>query len=145
MYLNTKNRNKITTSPALGIGLDTAIVMGTSIGVVYQMHNKRGLFLIISTVIIISLSFTPSLGLSSNIANAQSSPCDNGKIISSPPSNILPVILIHGYFESSAYGQYGKTYLAKITFHFIQYLFINRMIHADQLKDAGELLKLFNK
>ena len=66
------------------------------------MHDKRGLFLIISTVIVISLLYTPSLGSSVNIANAQSSPCDNGEIISSPSSHILPVILIHGYFEDSS-------------------------------------------
>jgi pimeloyl-ACP methyl ester carboxylesterase len=66
------------------------------------MENKRSLFVIIFTVIIISLLFTPSLRSSVNIANAQSSPCDNGTIISSPSSHALPVILIHGYKEDSS-------------------------------------------
>ena len=65
------------------------------------MNNKKDLFLIISTVVIISLSFTPIRRSQVNIANAQSPICDDWwKPVS--PSHTLPVILIHGYREGSS-------------------------------------------
>jgi len=64
------------------------------------MKNKKNILLIISITLIISLSLP--LGFKTiDIANAQSSPCDNGPIMPSTASNTFPVILIHGYAESS--------------------------------------------
>jgi len=76
------------------------------------MNNKKDLFLIISTVIIISLSLTPSLRSLVNIANAQSPICDNKISSPSPPYNGLPVILIHGYREDSSVWYQWENYLS---------------------------------
>jgi pimeloyl-ACP methyl ester carboxylesterase len=61
--------------------------------------SKRKLFIQISTITIILLLLAIGNKTSINLANAQTSPCDNGQIIGS--SQILPVILIHGYAEPS--------------------------------------------
>jgi len=107
------------------------------------MHNKRGLFLIISAVITISLSFTPSLGSSVNIANAQSSPCVNGEIISSHSSNILPVILIHGYFEPSSIWSVWEDLLSQNNIPFCTVSFHQSDDPCGSAKDhAGELAQI---
>jgi len=62
------------------------------------MKNIKNILIIIPIILIISLSLAPNFK-PINLANAQISPCDNGQIIGS--SQILPVILIHGYAEPS--------------------------------------------
>jgi len=61
------------------------------------MKNIKNILIIIPIILIISLSLAPGFK-SINLANAQTSSCDNGQIIR---SQILPVILIHGYAEPS--------------------------------------------
>jgi len=64
------------------------------------MKNKKNILIIISLILTISLSLSPD-SKSINLANAQSSPCDNRLIMPSSVSNAIPVILIHGYNEDS--------------------------------------------
>ena len=63
------------------------------------MHFKKAVFLVIFTVIIITLPLTTRSLV--KIVNAQPSSCNNGVIMPSTPSNALPAILIHGYAEDS--------------------------------------------
>jgi len=63
-----------------------------------NLKNIKNILIIIPILLIISLSLAPNFK-PINLANAQISPCDNGQIIGS--SQILPVILIHGYAEPS--------------------------------------------
>jgi pimeloyl-ACP methyl ester carboxylesterase len=77
------------------------------------MNHKKNLFLIISTVIIISLSLTPVLRSQFNVANAQSPICDNGVVMPTSPSQALPVILIHGYREDSSVWSDWETLLSQ--------------------------------
>jgi pimeloyl-ACP methyl ester carboxylesterase len=60
---------------------------------------KKELFVRISAIAIISLLLTISSRALFNLANGQTSPCDNGTIIRS--TRAFPVILIHGYAENS--------------------------------------------
>ena len=62
------------------------------------MKNIKNILIIIPILLIISLSLAP-IFKPTNLAYAQTSPCDNGQIVGS--SQILPVILIHGYAEPS--------------------------------------------
>jgi pimeloyl-ACP methyl ester carboxylesterase len=77
------------------------------------MNNRKDLFLIISTIIIISLSLTPTLRSHVNIANAQGPTCDNGVVMPTSPSHALPVILIHGYRENSSIWSVWETLLSQ--------------------------------
>jgi pimeloyl-ACP methyl ester carboxylesterase len=65
------------------------------------MHLKKAVFVVIFTVIVVTLPLTTSLKSLVKIVNAQPPSCNNGVIMPSTPSNALPAILIHGYNEDS--------------------------------------------